>query len=76
MPLIFLRSTARTSGLLRYPTGAAALQSCCAKRSPALSEHIEADGVTVFNHACRLGLEGSYQSALTRPIAQVERSAG
>ena len=36
------------------------LSSVLAKAAPALklNEHIEADGATVFRHACRMGLEG------------------
>jgi bifunctional non-homologous end joining protein LigD len=38
----------------------ATLASVLAKASPGLrlNEHIEADGLTVFAHACRMGLEG------------------
>jgi bifunctional non-homologous end joining protein LigD len=38
----------------------ATLASVLAKAAPGLrlNEHIEADGPTVFAHACRLGLEG------------------
>jgi ATP-dependent DNA ligase len=32
-----------------------------------LSEHIEANGVTVFNHVCRLGLEGIVSKRLDAP---------
>jgi bifunctional non-homologous end joining protein LigD len=38
----------------------ATLASVLAKAGPGLrfNEHIEADGPTVFAHACRMGLEG------------------
>jgi bifunctional non-homologous end joining protein LigD len=38
----------------------ATLASVLAKTAPGLglNEHIEADGPTVFAHACRMGLEG------------------
>jgi ATP-dependent DNA ligase len=38
----------------------ATLKSVLAKAAPGLrfNEHIEADGLTVFAHACRMGLEG------------------
>jgi ATP-dependent DNA ligase len=31
---------------------------CCAAPGLRLNEHVEADGPTVFAHACRMGLEG------------------
>ena len=33
----------------------------------ALSEHIEADGATVFDHARRMGLEGIVSKRLDKP---------
>jgi bifunctional non-homologous end joining protein LigD len=38
-----------------------------AKPGIRLSEHIEADGATVFAHACRLGLEGIVSKRLDAP---------
>jgi bifunctional non-homologous end joining protein LigD len=36
-------------------------------RRAALSEHIEADGATVFAHACKLGLEGIVSKRVDAP---------
>ena len=33
----------------------------------AYSEHLEADGATVFRHACRMGLEGIFSKRLDAP---------
>jgi len=41
-----------------------------------LNEHLEAEGPVVFEHACRLGLEGSSASASPRGISQAARGTG
>ena len=59
----------------------ATLASVLAKAAPGLrlNEHIEADGPTVFAHACKMGLEvvskrkaSSYRSGRSPDLAQVE----
>jgi ATP-dependent DNA ligase len=41
-----------------------------------LDEHIEEDGATVFEHACKLGLEGIVSSGKGRVTAQDARRIG
>jgi bifunctional non-homologous end joining protein LigD len=47
----------------------ATLASVLAKTAPGiqLNEHIEADGPTVFAHACKMGLEGIVSKRRTSP---------
>ena len=47
----------------------ATLASVLAKAAPGLrlNEHIEADGPTVFAHACKMGLEGIVSKRTMRP---------
>jgi hypothetical protein len=56
----------------------ATLASVLAKAAPGvlLNEHIEADGPTVFAHACKMGLEGIVRSARARPTAPGARRTG
>jgi bifunctional non-homologous end joining protein LigD len=56
----------------------AALEKLVKDRAPTLTyaEHLEVSGSDVFEHACRMGLEGSYPSERMPPIAQVCRRAG
>ena len=67
---------ATTSAAIHLEARKATLTSVLAKAGPGLrlNEHIEADGPTVFGHACKMGLEGtvskrrnsSYRSGLSR----------
>jgi hypothetical protein len=41
-----------------------------------LNEHVAGDGLTVFEHACRLGAEGIVQSGWTAPIDPVRARRG
>jgi bifunctional non-homologous end joining protein LigD len=45
------------------------LASVLAKAAPGLrlNEHIQADGPTVFDHACKMGLEGIVSKRKTSP---------
>jgi hypothetical protein len=43
---------------------------------PGLNEHIEADGPTVFAHACKMSLEGIVRSARPQPIVPAARPTG
>jgi len=56
----------------------ATLASVLAKAAVGLrfNEHIEADGPTVFAHACRMGLEGIVSKRRDLPVARGGRSAG
>ena len=52
-----------------FETRKATLASVLAKAAPGLrlNEHIEADGPTVFAHACKMGLEGIVSKRKTSP---------
>jgi bifunctional non-homologous end joining protein LigD len=56
----------------------ATLKSILGKACPGLrlNEHIEADGPTLFAHACKMGLEGIVSSTRARRTAQAVRSTG
>jgi ATP-dependent DNA ligase len=45
----------RDAGIAQGETGEAAAQR---RAWPAVSEHMEGDGATIFLHACKMGLEG------------------
>src|SRR5262245_35930271 len=59
-------------------TRKATLASVLRRAAPGLrlNEHIEADGPTVFAHACKMGLEASCRSARPRRTARVARPTG
>jgi hypothetical protein len=42
----------------------------------AFNEHTDEDGATVFRHACKMGLEGTYRSGLPRPTSPDRRGTG
>ncbi len=51
----------RTCGQLPVEERKARLAELCGKRKTSgvrLSEHLEGDGPTIFEHVCRMGLEG------------------
>ena len=49
------------------------LASLVARAAPGLrfNEHIEADGSDVFNHACKLGLEGIVSRVIVRDARRI-----
>jgi hypothetical protein len=56
----------------------AALAKILSRAAPRIpfDEHIEEDGATVFEHACKLGLKASCQSVRARPTASAGRRIG
>jgi bifunctional non-homologous end joining protein LigD len=56
----------------------ATLASILARARPGIrfNEHIEADGPTVFAHACKMGSKVSYRSGRTRLTARGARPTG
>jgi ATP-dependent DNA ligase len=41
-----------------------------------LSDHTDEDGTTIFQHACRMGLEGIVSKRLSAPIDRARRGIG
>jgi bifunctional non-homologous end joining protein LigD len=61
-----------------FETRKAKLASLLKRAAPGLrlNEHIEADGPTVFAHACKMGLEGIVSKRKTSPYRSGRRPIG